>query len=44
MVPIEYVESVVMEDRSKDYAPSEHWNKHWNAVSAPSDDECPIGR
>ena len=43
MVPIEYVESVFMEDWSEDYAASEHWNKYWNAVSAPSDDEWPEG-
>ena len=28
MAPIEYVESVLMEDRSDDYAASEHWNKY----------------
>ena len=43
MAPIEYVESVLMEDWSEDYAASEHWNKYWNAVSAPLDDEWPEG-
>ena len=43
MAPIEYVESVLMEDWSEDYAAPEHWNKYWNAVSAPSDDEWPEG-
>ena len=43
MAPIEYVESVVMEDWSEDYAASEHCNKYWNAVSAPSDEEWPEG-
>ena len=41
MAPIEYVEPVLMEDRSENYAASEHWNKYWNTVSAPSDNECP---
>ena len=39
MAPIEYVESVLLEEWSEDYAASEHWNRYWNAVSAPSDDE-----
>ena len=43
MAPIEYVESVLMEDWSEDYAASEHWNRYWNSVSAPSDDEWPEG-
>ena len=43
MAPIEYVESVLIEDWSEDYAASEHWNMYWNAVSAPSDDEWPEG-
>ena len=43
MAPIEYVESVLMEDWAEDYAASEHWNRYWNAVSAPSDDEWPEG-
>ena len=43
MVPIEYLESVLMEDWSKDYGASEHWNKYWNAVGAPSDDGWPEG-
>ena len=43
MAPIAYVESVLMEDRSEDYAASEHWNRYWNAVSAPWDDEWPEG-
>ena len=43
MAPIEYVELVLMEDWSEDYAASEHENKYWNAVSAPSDDEWPEG-
>ena len=43
MAPIEYVESVLMEDWSEHYAFSEHCNKYWNAVSAPSDDEWPEG-
>ena len=32
-----------MEDWSDNYAASEHRNKCWNAVSAPSDDEWPEG-
>ena len=28
LAPIEYVESVLMEDWSKGYAASEHWNKY----------------
>ena len=43
MAPIEYVESVLMEDWLEDFAASEHGNKYWNAVSAPSDDEWPEG-
>ena len=43
MAPIEYMESVLMEDWSEDYATSEHGNRYWNAVSAPSDDEWPEG-
>ena len=43
MAPIEYMESVLMEDWAEDYAASEHWNRYWNAVSAPSDDEWPEG-
>ena len=43
MAPIEYVESVLMEDWSENYAASEHWNRYWNAVSAPSNDEWPEG-
>ena len=43
MAPIEYVELVLMEDWSEDYAASEHWNRYWNAVSAPWDDEWPEG-
>ena len=43
MAPIEYVESVLMEDWSEDYAASEHWNRYLNAVSAPLDDEWPEG-
>ena len=43
MAPIEYVESVLMEDWLDDYAASEHWNKYWDAVSAPSDDGWPEG-
>ena len=43
MPAIEYVKSVLMEDWSEDYATSEHWNKYWNAVSAPSDNEWPEG-
>ena len=39
MAPVEYVESVLMEDWSQDSAASEHWNKYWNAVSVPSGDE-----
>ena len=39
MAPIEYVKSVFMEECSEDYAASEHWNKYWNTVSAPSTDE-----
>ena len=41
MAPIEYVESVLMEDLSEHYAASKHWNRYWNAVSAPSVDEWP---
>ena len=41
MAPIECVGSVLPEDRSEDYAASEHWNKYWNAGSASSDDEWP---
>ena len=41
MAPIEYVESLLMEDGSDNYAALEHWNKYGNAVSAPSDDEWP---
>ena len=41
MAPIEYVGSVLMVDWSEDYAASEHWNRYWNAVSAPWDDEWP---
>ena len=43
MAPIEYVESVLMEDWSEDYAASEHLNKYWTAVSARSDDQWPGG-
>ena len=43
MAPIEYAESVLMEEWSEEYAASEHWNRYWNAVSAPSDDEWPEG-
>ena len=43
MAPIEYVELVLMEDWSEDYAASEHWNRYWNAMSSPSDDEWPEG-
>ena len=43
MAPVEYLESVLMEHWSEDYAASEHRNKYWNAVSAPSDDEWPEG-
>ena len=32
-----------MEDWLEDCAASEHWNRYWNAVSAPSDDEWPEG-
>ena len=37
MAPIEYVESVLMEDWSEDYVVSEHWNEYWNTIGAPSD-------
>ena len=43
MAPIDYVELVLMEDWLEDCAASEHWNRYWNAVSAPSDDEWPEG-
>ena len=43
MVPIEYVEPVIMEDWSEDYVASEHWNKYRNAMSAPWEDEWPEG-
>ena len=39
VAPVEVVRSVLTEDWSDDYAASEHWNRYWNAVSAPSDDE-----
>ena len=39
MAPNEYVESLLMKDWSEDYAASQHWNKYWNTVSAPSYDE-----
>ena len=35
VAPVELVRSVLTEDWSDDYAPSEHWSKYWNAVSAP---------
>ena len=35
VAPIKYVELVLMEDWSEDYAASEHWKKYWNAPSAP---------
>ena len=40
---IEGLQLVLMEDRSEDYANSDHWLKYWNAVSAPSDDDWPEG-
>ena len=43
MAPIEYVDSVLMEDWAEDYTASEHWNMYTNAVTAPSDDEWPKG-
>ena len=43
VAPVELVWSVLTEDWSDDYAASEHWSKHWNALSAPSDDEWPEG-
>ena len=43
MVPMEYVQSVLMDDWSEDYAASEHWNKYWNAVGAPSHNEWTEG-
>ena len=43
MAPIEYVESVLMEDWFEDYAAWEHWNRYWRAMSVPSDDEWPKG-
>ena len=43
MAPIEYVESVLIEDWSEGYAASEHWNRYWNAVSAFSDNKWPEG-
>ena len=39
MAPIEYVDSVLMEDWLEDYAASDHWKKYWNTVSALPDDE-----
>ena len=39
--PVEYVESVLMGDWSDDDAASDHWNKHWNARSAPWNKEWP---
>ena len=43
MAPIECVESVLTEDCLEDYTASERWNKYWNAVSRPPDDEWPAG-
>ena len=43
VAPVELVRSVLTKDWSDDYAASEHWSRYWNAVSAPSDDECPEG-
>ena len=43
VAPVELVRSVLTEDWSDDYAASEHWSRYWNAVSAPSDDELPMG-
>ena len=43
MAPVEYVESVLMEDGSEDYAVPEHWNIFWTAVSALLHDEWPEG-
>ena len=43
MAPIEYVGLVLMDDLLQDYTASEHCNKYWNIVSAPSDDERPEG-
>ena len=43
VAPVELVRSVLTEDWSDDYAASDHWSRYWNAVSAPSDDECPEG-
>ena len=39
----EGVQLVLIEDRSDDYANSDHWLKYWNAVSAPSDDDWTEG-
>ena len=43
MAPNEYVESVLMEDWSEDYAALEHWDKYWKAVNAPSNNVWPKG-
>ena len=43
VAPVELVRSVLTEEGSDDYAPSDHWSKYWNAVSAPSDDEWSEG-
>ena len=43
MAPIEYAESVFMEDWFEDYAASGNWNRYWNAMSASSDDEWAQG-
>ena len=43
MVPIEYVESVLMEDWSEDYVAWEYWNKYCSTLSAGSDNEGPEG-
>ena len=43
VAPVELVRSVLTEDWSDDYAASDHWSKYWNAVSALSDDEWPVG-
>ena len=37
---IKVVPSVSMENWYDDYANSDHWLKYWNALSAPSNDDC----
>ena len=43
VLAIEGVQSFLMEDWSDDYANSGHWLKYSNVVSAPSEDDWPVG-